>query len=37
MSNGSKAISKLCEEDKRRRLGPEADRPHRVTYCRLTR
>jgi ATP-binding cassette ChvD family protein len=25
------------EEDKRRRLGPEADRPHRVTYRRLTR
>jgi ATPase subunit of ABC transporter with duplicated ATPase domains len=25
------------EEDKRRRLGPEADRPHRVTYRKLTR
>jgi ATP-binding cassette ChvD family protein len=25
------------EEDKRRRLGPEADRPHRMTYKRLTR
>jgi len=25
------------EEDKRRRLGPEADRPHRMTYRRLTR
>jgi sulfate-transporting ATPase len=25
------------EEDKRRRMGPEADRPHRVTYRRLTR
>jgi ATP-binding cassette ChvD family protein len=25
------------EEDKLRRLGPEADRPHRVTYRRLTR
>ncbi|MBB3763766.1 energy-dependent translational throttle protein EttA [Sphingomicrobium lutaoense] len=25
------------EEDKRRRLGPEADRPHRVTYKKLTR
>jgi len=25
------------EEDKRRRLGPEADRWHRVTYRRLTR
>ncbi|MFL6844815.1 MAG: energy-dependent translational throttle protein EttA [Allosphingosinicella sp.] len=25
------------EEDKRRRMGPEADRPHRVTYRKLTR
>ncbi|MGI8704703.1 MAG: energy-dependent translational throttle protein EttA [Sphingomicrobium sp.] len=25
------------EEDKRRRLGPEADRPHRMTYKKLTR
>jgi energy-dependent translational throttle protein EttA len=25
------------EEDKRRRMGPEADRPHRMTYRRLTR
>ena len=25
------------EEDKRRRLGPEADRPHRMTYRKLTR
>jgi len=25
------------EEDKLRRLGPEADRPHRVTYRKLTR
>ena len=25
------------EEDKRRRLGDEADRPHRVTYRKLTR
>jgi len=25
------------EEDKRRRLGDEADRPHRMTYKRLTR
>jgi len=25
------------EEDKLRRLGPEADRPHRMTYRRLTR
>jgi ATP-binding cassette ChvD family protein len=25
------------EEDKRRRLGDEADRPHRMTYRRLTR
>jgi sulfate-transporting ATPase len=25
------------EEDKRRRMGPEADRPHRMTYKRLTR
>ncbi len=25
------------EEDKRRRLGDEADRPHRVTYKKLTR
>jgi ATPase subunit of ABC transporter with duplicated ATPase domains len=25
------------EEDKRGRLGPEADRPHRVTYRKLTR
>jgi sulfate-transporting ATPase len=25
------------EEDKKRRLGPEADRPHRVTYRKLTR
>jgi len=25
------------EEDKIRRLGPEADRPHRVTYRKLTR
>jgi len=25
------------EEDKVRRLGPEADRPHRVTYRKLTR
>ena len=24
------------EEDRRRRLGPEADRPHRITYKRLT-
>jgi energy-dependent translational throttle protein EttA len=28
---------KAYEEDKRRRLGPEADRPHRVTYRKLTR
>ncbi|TFI60294.1 energy-dependent translational throttle protein EttA [Sphingomonas parva] len=25
------------EEDKRRRMGPEADRPHRMTYRKLTR
>ncbi len=25
------------EEDKRRRMGPEADRPHRMTYKKLTR
>ncbi|MEP7315562.1 MAG: energy-dependent translational throttle protein EttA [Sphingomicrobium sp.] len=25
------------EEDKRRRLGPEADRPHRMSYKKLTR
>ena len=25
------------EEDRRRRLGPAADRPHRITYRRLTR
>ncbi|MEO5613195.1 MAG: energy-dependent translational throttle protein EttA [Sphingomicrobium sp.] len=25
------------EEDKRQRMGPEADRPHRMTYKRLTR
>jgi ATP-binding cassette ChvD family protein len=25
------------EEDKKRRMGPEADRPHRMTYRRLTR
>jgi len=25
------------EEDKRRRLGDEADRPHRMTYRKLTR
>ncbi|MBX3001495.1 MAG: energy-dependent translational throttle protein EttA [Caldilineaceae bacterium] len=25
------------EEDKQRRLGPAADRPHRITYRRLTR
>jgi energy-dependent translational throttle protein EttA len=25
------------EEDKKRRLGPAADRPHRITYRRLTR
>jgi ATP-binding cassette ChvD family protein len=25
------------EEDKHRRLGPEADRPHRMTYRKLTR
>jgi ATPase subunit of ABC transporter with duplicated ATPase domains len=25
------------EEDKIRRLGPEAERPHRVTYRKLTR
>jgi ATP-binding cassette ChvD family protein len=25
------------EEDKRRRMGPEADRPHRMTYNKLTR
>ena len=25
------------EEDKFRRLGPEADRPHRMTYKKLTR
>jgi ATPase subunit of ABC transporter with duplicated ATPase domains len=25
------------EEDKLRRLGPEAERPHRVTYRKLTR
>jgi len=25
------------EEDKRRRLGPEADRPHRTSYKKLTR
>jgi ATPase subunit of ABC transporter with duplicated ATPase domains len=25
------------EEDKKRRLGPEADRPHRMTYRKLTR
>ena len=25
------------EEDKRRRLGPEADRPHRMAYKKLTR
>jgi energy-dependent translational throttle protein EttA len=25
------------EEDKRRRFGPEADRPHRMTYRKLTR
>ena len=25
------------EDDKRRRLGPEADRPHRMTYRKLTR
>jgi ATP-binding cassette ChvD family protein len=25
------------EDDKRRRMGPEADRPHRVTYRKLTR
>jgi ATPase subunit of ABC transporter with duplicated ATPase domains len=25
------------EADKRRRMGPEADRPHRMTYKKLTR
>jgi energy-dependent translational throttle protein EttA len=25
------------EEDKKRRMGPEADRPHRMTYRKLTR
>ena len=25
------------EQDKRRRMGPEADRPHRMTYKKLTR
>jgi hypothetical protein len=25
------------EEDKLRRLGPEAERPHRMTYRKLTR
>ena len=25
------------EENRRERLGPEADRPHRITYKRLTR
>ena len=25
------------EEDRRRRLGPEADRPHRITYKKLVR
>ena len=25
------------EENRRTRLGPEADRPHRITYKRLTR
>src|SRR3954451_22468340 len=25
------------EDDKRRRMGPEADRPHRMTYRKLTR
>jgi ATPase subunit of ABC transporter with duplicated ATPase domains len=25
------------EEDKRRRMGPEADRPHRMSYKKLTR
>lgn len=36
-SDGSRAIFEAYEEDKLRRLGAEADRPHRMTYRKLTR
>jgi hypothetical protein len=30
-------LVRTYEEDKRRRMGPEADRPHRMSYKKLTR
>jgi hypothetical protein len=36
-SNGSKAISKPMRRTSGRRMGPEADRPHRMSYKKLTR
>ena len=36
-SNGSRAISRMYEEDKRRRLGADAVNPHRIKYKPLTR
>ena len=36
-SNGSKAIIQDYEADKKRRLGIDADQPHRIKYKRFKR
>ena len=37
MSNGSRAISQDYEADKKRRLGEDADQPHRIKYKKFAR
>jgi hypothetical protein len=37
MSNGSKAISRIFEKDKTRRLGQDSIILHRMKYKKLTR
>ena len=37
MSNGSKATIQDYEADKKRRLGIDADQPHRIKYKRFAR